>query len=332
NEKGIPTRQFIVVAFVRADRIIASLKESRPNESLVMSSRGDILAHADSTILQSQKIADQVLFDHAKDMKVRAQVLKYDSAGEIRFGAFSKTAGGHILVLSSISEKTAFKAVNDLVTRSLLFGSILITFAFILAIGFSRSLTRPIETLVGGMKQVSDGDLNTKIQINSGDEISSLAHHFNLMIGELKKSRGELEDINRELENKVKERTIQLEERNVAVKEAQEALLRSTRLAAVGEVAGLAAHEVLNPLTSIIAKLNDLKTRLQTEKKGEIQFLVDLKQSWEGDVAKGGFAQLVKAWQAPSTVMKGSTLWQEDLSNIAKVSSGVLNEFDKFYN
>jgi signal transduction histidine kinase len=328
NEKGVPTRQFIVVAYVRADRIIASLKESRPNESLVVSTRGDILAAADSNILQSQKMQDPVLFERAKELKVRAQVLKYDSTDGARFGAFSKAAGGHILVLSSISEKTAFKAVNDLVTRSLLFGSILITFAFILAIYFSRSLTRPIETLVGGMKQVSDGDLNTNIEITSRDEIASLAHHFNLMIGELKKSRSELEEINRELENKVKERTLQLEQRNVAVKEAQEALLRSTRLAAVGEVAGLAAHEVLNPLTSIIAKLNDLKSRLQTEKRGEVQFLLDLKKSWEKDVADGGFAQLVKAWQAPSPVLSGSSLWQEDLSNIDKVSHNVLTEFD----
>ena len=39
-----------------------------------------------------------------------------------------------------------------------------------------------------------------------------------------------------DLEGKVKERTLQLEKQNQAVKSAQEALLRTTRLAAVGEI------------------------------------------------------------------------------------------------
>lgn len=156
-----------------------------------------------------------------------------------------------------------------------------------------------------------------------------MADHFNKMIGELKKSREELEEINRDLEKKVKDRTLQLEERNLAVKEAQEALLHSTRLAAVGEMAGLAAHEVLNPLTSIISKLNDLKLRLQTDRRGEAQFILDLKQSWQGDYESGGFSQLVKAWEAPSSVQPGKSLWQEDLNNLEKVGQNVLSEFDQ---
>ncbi len=329
NDKGIPVRQFTVIAYMRADRIIAALKESRPSESMVLNRRGEVLAHTNPLVMQNQEIPDRALFENALKLQMRAQVLKYETPSGARFGAFAKAGSGQMIVLSSVSEDTAFKAVNDLVYRSLLFGSILVTLTFLFAIFFSRSLTRPIENLVTGMKQVSDGDLNTTIQITSRDEIASLANHFNQMIGDLKKSREELENINRELENKVRERTVQLEERNVAVKEAQEALLRTTRLAAVGEVAGLAAHEVLNPLTSIISKLNDFKNRLQSDRRSEGQFLLDLKNSWQKDVAEGGFDQLVKAWKSPSPLKSGDSLFNEDMSNIEKVGTNVLAEFDK---
>lgn len=329
NSKGIPIRQFAIISYIRADRMIAALKESSPNESLVVSEKGEILAHSDPKVIQKQKLPDPVLFERAQAMQMRTQVLKYEAKDGLRFGAFANVGAGRILILSSISEATAFKAVNDLVSRSLLFGSILVTLAFLLAIFFSRSLTRPIDVLVTGMKKVAEGDLSTKIRVTSKDEIASLTGHFNNMITDLKKSREELEDINRELENKVKERTLQLEERNVAVKEAQEALLKSTRLAAVGEVAGLAAHEVLNPLTSIISKLNDFKSRLQSGRQSEAQFLLDLKTSWEKDYSEGGFEQLVEAWQTPSSIQTGDTLWQEDLGNLDKVGQNVIREFDK---
>lgn len=333
NNKGVPERQFVVIAFVKADRIMAALKEARPSDSIVMSLRGDVLAHTNPEVLRQQKMPDAELFTRAKKLQMRAQVLKYeghqaDQRG-VRFGAFAKAASGRLIVLSSIAEATAFKAVNDLVFRSLLFGSILVTLAFILAIFFSRSLTRPIEVLVGGMKQVSDGDLSTHLDVKTHDEIASLAEHFNRMIGDLKKSREQLEQINRELEDKVRDRTRQLEERNLAVKEAQEALLRSTRLAAVGEVAGLAAHEVLNPLTSIISKLNDLKNRLRSERTDEAKFLLDLKQNWEKDFASGGFEGLIKSWKTASSVQPGASLWEEDLSNLEKVGSNVMGEFDR---
>ena len=98
-----------------------------------------------------------------------------------------------------------------------------------------------------------------------------MAASFNHMIVDLKESREQLEQINLELEDKVKESTHQLEKQNQAVKEAQEALLRTTRLAAVGEIAGRAAHEVLNPLTSILSRVQRVKDKLSKRQQGRVE-------------------------------------------------------------
>jgi len=175
---------------------------------------------------------------------------------------------------------------------------------------------------MGGMEKVSAGDLNTQINIKSADEISVLAKSFNLMITDLKESREKLEESNRELENKVKERTRQLEKQNQAVKEAQEALLKTTRLAAVGEIAGRAAHEVLNPLTALMARVQQMQKKLKSDAQSETDILKDIQAAWLKDHDSGGFEKLVKGWTESSQLNKKMNIWQEDMDNVSQVIKG----------
>ena len=206
------------------------------------------------------------------------------------------------------------------------------TLALIAAIIFAQSLTKPIDVLVGGMKNVATGDLNTHIKIQSNDEIRVLGDSFNHMISDLKESRQKLEEINRDLEDKVKERTLQLEKQNQAVKSAQEALLRTTRLAAVGEIAGRAAHEVLNPLTSILSRVQKVKRRLEDKKDAELNILSEISSAWKDDFDQGGFDKLVETWKKPSEVLEQKTLWDEDLENLGAVTNNLQNEWNDLLN
>ena len=50
----------------------------------------------------------------------------------------------------------------------------------------SRKITRPIRKLAQGAKTIGDGDLDTKIVINTGNELGALAGEFNRMAEKLK--------------------------------------------------------------------------------------------------------------------------------------------------
>ena len=140
------------------------------------------------------------------------------------------------------------------------------------------------------------------------------------MIQDLRQSRDELETINRELDLKVKERTRQLEEQNHAVKEAQEALLRTTRLASAGEIAGRAAHEVLNPLTSLLTRVGIIEKRVKTSMGESLKLFDEIRQAWGEDYKSGGFPTLTQNWEKPSSVDAGKNLFQEDMENLSHVS------------
>jgi len=76
---------------------------------------------------------------------------------------------------------------------------------------------------------------------------------------ELEKSKEELEKANTSLEMKVRQRTEELVKLNKALsqelterKRAEEQLILTNRLASIGELASGIAHELNNPLTSVI--------------------------------------------------------------------------------
>ncbi|MEK6628935.1 MAG: HAMP domain-containing protein, partial [Bdellovibrionota bacterium] len=289
DTKGRTTDQLTVVGYIKPDKILKVLSVVKLNETSVVDLNGTVLIHTDFEIMkQAKNYQTNPLFKSAIDSKVNISVASLkDEAGEF-LGAFAKTYQGKIIVLSRASKEQAFSAVYQLVIRSISFALIVITLSLLFAFLLSRSLTEPISILVDGMEKVSGGDLSTQINVTSKDETQLLATSFNQMIRDLRQSRDELQEINRELDKKVKERTLQLEIQNQAVKEAQEALLKTTRLASAGEIAGRAAHEVLNPLTGILARLATINKKMQALIQPQLNLMADIFQSWKSDHAKGG--------------------------------------------
>lgn len=318
---------FAIIAFIRADRLLKTFDRSRVNKVTIVNSQGEVLLHPDPDLMFSAKsMTSHPLFQIAKAQALRTGVSSFTDQGVAMLGAFSGAAGGQVVILSQTEERLAFSAVERLVRQSLLFAGIAITLAFLVAIFFSRSLTRPIHALVEAMKRVSEGEMSARIDVKSNDEIAALANSFNSMIGDLKTSREALEEANRDLEQKVRDRTKKLEEQNAAVKKAQEALLQSSRLAAVGEVAGRAAHEVLNPLTSILTRLEKIRMRVQHSATQEVTLVQDILKGWEKDLNEGGIERLVENWRAPSSIEASKSLWDEDFENVKHFESAIRRE------
>jgi two-component system NtrC family sensor kinase len=103
---------------------------------------------------------------------------------------------------------------------------------------------RPINKITQGTERVADGDLDFEINVRSRDEIGGLARSFNHMTQDLKSARKEITRWTLTLEDLVEERTAQL-------KRAQENIIQSEKMASVGRLAAIVAHEINNPLAGI---------------------------------------------------------------------------------
>jgi len=118
-------------------------------------------------------------------------------------------------------------AVADLTnieyTLVFIFFSFLILIFVILLI--KRRILSPIKKLTEGIKEITKGNLNKKIEILSNDEIGLLAGSFNHMTQTLKESRAELFDSQKNLEKEVEMRTKELNEKIKKLGESETATL-----------------------------------------------------------------------------------------------------------
>ena len=72
-------------------------------------------------------------------------------------------------------------------TRQYILTVLLVSSVFltILYFGFSRKISHPIQRLKQGMEQIEEGDLTTRVEIRSNDEIGILADGLNQMVSQL---------------------------------------------------------------------------------------------------------------------------------------------------
>lgn len=134
-----------------------------------------------------------------------------------------------VLSLADINEEMA-GARRFLLIYALLDSAIIVIFGLLL---LSRSVVGPLKRLEEAATRIAGGRLYERARVDVENEIGSLAASFNSMAGRLEEEIRSLERVNLELTT------------------AQDELLRSSTLAAVGRLAAGIAHEIGNPLGAL---------------------------------------------------------------------------------
>jgi len=134
----------------------------------------------------------------------------------------------------------------------------------VLGVGYvvTMSITRRILRLRDGAVEIGRGNLSVRMEESSRDEMGTLAFEFNRMADSLAEKNSQLEQANRNLERRVFERTEALEEANAQLLEAQNQLVHTEKMAAIGELSAGVAHDLRNPLGAIRNGVYFLKARL----------------------------------------------------------------------
>lgn len=144
-----------------------------------------------------------------------------------------------------LSLKELNRAISAIRQKILLTALLLIFLGSLLAVLFSRRITMPIQKLSEGARIIGEGDLDHKIEITSSDEIGRLAERFNQMSQNLKDKLTQM--VNQE------------------------------KLASIGRLASGVAHEIGNPLSSILIDAKLLRERLKEdpEARESLEAIID---------------------------------------------------------
>ncbi|MBZ5687613.1 MAG: response regulator [Acidobacteriia bacterium] len=146
--------------------------------------------------------------------------------GERWLASFVELPGNHpvrLYCLQSFDQASSFlRALNRMLA---MLGAVAVLGGAFVAFLLSRQITRPVEQLVVGTRQLQKGNFDFPIPIRGNDEVADLGRAFKEMRDSLKKSR--------------------------------ESMLRAARLEAVGRLAGGVAHD-FNNLVMIIKGYSDM--------------------------------------------------------------------------
>lgn len=162
-----------------------------------------------------------------------------------------------------------------------------ISLAFIFLSAFailfiSKKFINPIHAVIQKVQLIASGENGLAHEdkgiINADDEIGLLASAVGTMAANLKKTTVSRDELVKEVEER-KSAEAELKVAYDKLKFAQQQLVQSSKLAAVGQLAGGVAHEINNPLTGVLNNVQLIKMMAEQKsdfKMEEFKELIDI--------------------------------------------------------
>jgi signal transduction histidine kinase len=179
-------------------------------------------------------------------------VAEYQTVGRRVIGAFAPVDPFTFGVIVNKTVDAALVPVNRIRFATLFWIGVSGVVGSLVARAFARRLSERVDLLAAGSRQIASGNLEARIAEDSSDELADLAKSFNGMAASLHAARAQIltqtKEImvwNETLEKRVEDGTREL-------RQAQDMLLRSRSLAALGELGAGVAHEINNPLAGVL--------------------------------------------------------------------------------
>jgi len=143
-----------------------------------------------------------------------------------------------MLYIGELEQKYLDVALRELILQLAVILAVMILMFLVIFI-IVGNILRPIEKLFRGTQKLTTGDLTSRVEVKTKDEVGRLCESFNHMAGQLEKQHSEIE-----------KRQKALEEINVELKTTNKNYM---------EMLGFVSHELKNPLASAIMGLFTVK-------------------------------------------------------------------------
>ncbi len=161
--------------------------------------------------------------------------------------------------ISKLFLESTFYSVWDVLLILLIMAVFLLSVSYLVLIPIVRPVKRLQEAAVK-LEQDDDYMPTEKDLIIPANEIGQLSRVFLHMAAVLRERKNVILEAQKELANMNKELELRVQQRTAELKQATDELVKSERLAAIGQMASIISHEIRNPLAVISNATRLIKT------------------------------------------------------------------------
>lgn len=220
-------KDIILVVFLDPIKTSVLFESARGKQAFIVSDAGKVLLSGASNSAKQFESIDFNGLDLTGVNLFGTEIIWPDRSKKLMYlSKMGSINGANAVVVNEII--TWQDLALPLMKSSLSLIAVLVFLSVLLAVWFSKSLVKPIETIANEAVNVGRGNWQNITVDASTREITYLAAAFNKMINNLKKREDDLQKANQKL-------------------------IQSESLAAVGRIGAGIAHEVKNPLASVLS-------------------------------------------------------------------------------
>jgi len=250
--------------------LISESKLGETGELFIVNPQGEFVLHHRLIELFKKGTSKVPYFKKSQFEPTYTGVYK-NYTGNVVLGSWKWIPNLRCYLIAEQDTEEAFYQIDLLVKKAFII--FIISTLFILGISYwvIGRVTSPVKHLSETVTSFANGHFEKTISTRRKDEIGRLIAGFNMMAEKLKKAYTELE-------GKVETSNKELEIAYQMLKQRQEQLIRSEKMAALGQLSAGIAHEMRTPLTSIKIFIQSLEKEIDLDENQKEDFRIIMKE------------------------------------------------------